>query len=387
MPDRFCSSCGTRRPAGARFCTACGTPLPAASPARPAPLFERWAPVLVAGSVLAVGAIAVIAGVVQRRPVPTVPGSGGSRSAAAQFDALPQGHPPIELPQDVRDMIAQATREAASKPGDVELWRRAAEMQYRASRIDRSYLTEAEKSYREILKLRPQDPGALLGLGNIAYDREDPEAAIRYFEKYLAQRPEDLDARTDLGTMYLARRDPQRAAEIYRDVLGREPRHFQAQFNLAVALRWLGDEEGSRKALERARDIAPDETTRERIETLLARLAAPGSDTAAAAGSMRDDVERVFRRHPILGPKIDRIEWPSSGEIRVVVRDFPMQSMPGGVREKFLARLRSGVEAARVQHRVQEPVRASLVDAASGTLLARVEAGPENDGGARGGSP
>ena len=95
-------------------------------------------------------------------------------------------------------------------------------------------------------------------------------------------------------------------------------------------------------------------------------------EAAAAGGGLHPDVEAIFRSHPIVSPKLDRIDWPSADRARVLLREFPMDGMPPMVREKFTERIRTGIRDSRARNQVGTPVTVELVDAASGRVMATV---------------
>jgi hypothetical protein len=90
---------------------------------------------------------------------------------------------------------------------------------------------------------------------------------------------------------------------------------------------------------------------------------------AAAGGDLHGDIEAIFRAHPIVGPKLDRVEWPSDDHARVVLHEFPMQAMPPFVRDKFTERIHTGVRDSKARHQASAPVTVDLVDAASGQVM------------------
>ena len=233
-------------------------------------------------------------------------------------------------------------------------------------------LADANATYTHILERNPDNLDAIRTLGNIAFDRNDPTRAMEYYRRYLKLKPDDLSVQTDLGTMLLSSQQVEAALKTYQDVLTVDPTFFQAQFNLAIAYRTAGDEAKALAALTRARDIAADDATRQRVDALLARLKGETSTAAGAqkpAGDLRTDVEAVFRAHPIVGQKLDRVDWSADDHARVVVRDFPMDGMPPMVRGKFTERIRSGVRASKSRHQSTAPITIELVDASSGRVM------------------
>ena len=331
---------------------------------------ERWAPALVVGAVVGAAGVAVLVGA-RTAPPPNVP---PPRAAAGNTAAMPEGHPKVEIPEDIRKVIAKLAEAAKSKPDDVEAWQQLGFVQYRAGQVDPDYLADAQNTYMHILERQPENLDALRVLGNIAFDRNEPTRAMEYYRRYLKLKPDDLSVQTDLATMMLSNQQVDAALKAYQDILRADPTLFQAQFNLAIAYRAAGDEAKALAALTRARDIAGDDATRQRVEALLARIqgeAPAGGEApeAGAGGDLHSDVEAIFRAHPIVGPKLDRIDWTSDDRARVLVRDFPMDGMPPMVRSKFTERIRSGVRESKTRRRTSTPVTIELVDAGSGRVM------------------
>lgn len=369
MASRFCAQCGASLLPDARFCTACGSRVGGAGRGRlSAETLSRFAPVAVLGVVLALGALTVALGA-RSAPPPNVP---PPRSQAGA-PGMPPGHPAVEVPANVREAIAKLTANAKANPDDGEAWRQLGFVQYRAGQVDPAYLADAAATYEHLLQRDANDLDALRALGNIAYDRDEPQQATGFYRRYLALKPDDLGAQTDLGTMLLASHQIEAALQAYRAVLQTDPNFFQAQFNLALAYRAAGNEAEALAALRRARDIAPDADARTRTETVLAQFSTtPAAGVQAAAekpGDLRSEVEAIFRAHPITGPRVDRFEWPAPTSLRVVLREFPMEAMPQPVRETFVKRIRSGLGESKTRHGATEALRVELVDAGSGQVM------------------
>jgi cytochrome c-type biogenesis protein CcmH/NrfG len=371
MNARFCIQCGAKLLPAARFCAECGTSAGGGGPRRRRRFaVERWAPALVVGAVVGAAGVAVLVGA-RTAPPPNVP---PPRAAVGNAGAMPEGHPKVEIPEDIRKVIAKLAEAAKSKPDDVEAWQQLGFVQYRAGQVDPHYLADAQNTYMHILERQPENLDALRVLGNIAFDRNEPTQAMEYYRRYLKLKPDDLSVQTDLATMMLSNKQVDAALKAYQDILRADPTLFQAQFNLAIAYRAAGDEAKALAALTRARDIAGDDATRQRVEALLARIRgeAPAGGEAAEAGAggdLHSDVEAIFRAHPIVGPKLDRIDWASDDRARVLVRDFPMDGMPPMVRSKFTERIRSGVRESKTRRQTSTPLTIELVDAGSGRVM------------------
>jgi cytochrome c-type biogenesis protein CcmH/NrfG len=387
MEQRFCTQCGARLLQAAKFCVECGHRIGSTARAgRRVPVsFARAAPAIVVAVVLLVAGGAVFWGTRVAAPPAVVPprGGGGAPAAGGQ-EALPDGHPPLELPANVRDAINKMAEVAKTKPDDMDVWKQLGFAQYRAGQVDPSFLNAAADSYGHVLDHDPKDLDALRAMGNISYDHDQSQEAQAYYERYLAIKPGDPSVLTDLGTMYLSNRQVDKALEIYRGVLKDNPTFFQAQFNLAIALRAAGQSDAALDALRRSREMADDDQTKQRVDELIARLtgekppAAAGAPPAAPVGGapatagLQGDIESIFRQHPIVGPKLDRIQWTDPQTARVILRQFPMDGMPPMVRKMFTDRIQNGLREKKTQYAVQGTLKIELVDADTGRVMETV---------------
>ncbi len=298
--------------------------------------------------------------------------SGGAMEEAPA-GALPQNHPPLEIPQEVKTYLTELEKKTDAAPGDIEIWKTAAQVQYRAGQVDRRYLDKAEASYNHVLGIDAKNLDALRGLGNIHFDREEYGDAVKSYVRYLEVKPDDSNVRTDLGTMYLYSGDGEKAVGEYQKVIEREPGFFQAHFNLGIALAKQGNQAKALEAFEKAKTLAPDDKTRAQVQALIDRTSgAPPSEGAATATSLQGRIEQAIRNHEIAGPKVVKFEWPTPTAGRVVLDNFPYETMPDFVRTKFLDHLKSDLAEARKQTRTSDPVRLDLVDRSSGEVMATI---------------
>jgi cytochrome c-type biogenesis protein CcmH/NrfG len=398
----FCPGCGTKRLPGARFCAACGRALAApraaaAAPARPSPVTG-----FVVFSLLVVTGVGMWMRILNPPPRGGPPGSPGSPAAgspprSADTAALPEGHPPVgqmTLPEDVKTFIADLAAKTAKTPADLEAWQKLAQVQYRAALLDPNYYPPALGSFQHILEIDPRNADALRGVANVHYDREEYREAIPFYERYLSLRPDDPSAQTDLATMRLYSGEVQRAVADFRRIIAAHPTFFQAHYNLGIALHQAGDAGAALAAFTRAREVATEDRLREHVGTIIARLtggppagapagAAPGATTApgvatgAAAsrpadGTLQGAVETFFRTHEIVGPRVATIEWVEPTRATVLLRDFPMAAMPPFAREKFTARIREALRAAKTAGGLDAPVEVTIADAGTRAVMETV---------------
>jgi Tfp pilus assembly protein PilF len=417
MAFKFCPECGTPAAEGARFCTGCGqtlggragggSALPVAGIAALVSLlllgggfwlYFRMAPTPARGLKPGEGPVAA-----------APPGAGGAPVGAAATTASGAPHPQIELPDDIKQYIANLEKEAKAKPQDATAWQTLGRVQYRASRLDPSFSDAAQATFQHLLEIDPKNLDGLRGLGNLAYDQQDREKAVEYYRKYLALKPEDPEVRTDFGTMLFESGDIDGSLREFKSVIEKNPDFFQAYFNLGIVYESQGDREGAKKQLVKARDLAPDDNVKSRIGALIsaaeqgipftqaaeqfaaqqAQAPAAGAPPAAAgapamggaaaapvaaapATTFAGAVEQVFRGNPIAGPKVARVEWPSPDHGRVLMNSFPMQAMPDVMRNSYLEKMTKGAREAKEKFAVQGAVTIEVVDQSSGEVMATV---------------
>jgi len=389
--------------AAARFCVECGAALTSAAPSAPAPpKAPRPAPSADSGGTalgpfFAVFAALVIFGglvayIVMRqlpsrdRLLASAPAAPPPSTSMAQNGQLPANHPTVKLPKEAVDYITQLETKAHANPNDLEVWNHLGDVTLRASTFDPKYHDAAAEAYAHVLKLDPDNPGALRGVGNLDFDEHKFDAAIAAYEHYLSRKPDDPDVRTDLATMYLSSGAADQAILQYKRVLESHPKFFEATFNLGVAYSQTGKNGEARAYFEKALKLAPDDQARGRVNQMLAEVnstsvaeqqpVAPPPPTAdgarGAPATFHGQVEQVLHDLPVAGDKVAAVEWVSDTHARVMMNNFPMDQMPPFAAAKFVSDLQSGVAAAKTAHKVSAPVQLDICDAAAGTIMKTV---------------
>jgi len=457
---RFCPQCGAPLLAGAKFCVECGRALDVAASgagevgaARGGRNTITTAFVFVFVTITLVG-LAVAAWIMMKTPevvreqiasVPPVaiapggeasassPGAAGPQQNVAanpaaggsQNGSLPPGHPTIELPTEARSFVDKIEREAIAKPKDVTAWNKFGAVSMRAAMFDQAYYGKAEDAYGHVLKLEPDNLDALRGIGDIDYDKQHYDEAIAAYEHYLKKKPDDPEVRTDLGTMYLYTGNADQAVVQYKKAIASKPGFFQAYYNMGIAYAQMNKPDEAAATLKQATVLAPDDTARDQVKALLAKLsgapaasasiqaasantpAAPkisgtpaavvaakspaaasspaaspaiaaksAASPAAAPTSSEDDfhdaVETMVRGLPIAGPKVTSVEWPDKLKAKVFMDSFPMDQMPPFAKAKFLTDLKAGIDSAKKDNNISSPVEVNIVDGASGSVMETV---------------
>ncbi len=381
---RFCPQCGAALVAGAKFCVECGerlTPVAVSSaPAETAPAAGSrarftWAFLAVMAGMLVAG-LAAAALILRNLPEweRTIETAESGRMGNS---GMPANHPAIKIPKTAVDFINDLDRRAHAKLHDLALWTQLGDVTSRAAMFDSAYHNRALAAYGHVLKLDPDNPAALRGVGNINYDLHNYDQAIAAYEHYLKQKPADADVLTDLGTMYLSSGNPDQAVLQYKKALLGDPKFFQAYYNLGVAYSEENQGAQARASFEQALKLAPDDRTRGEVKQMLASLSGAGSEAVsaiepAAAPTFQGSVEQMIRDLPIAGHKVTSVQWPANNHARVVLQDFPMDSMPPFARVKFLANLKSAVRAEMNAYHVVGSLAVDVVDAGSGKVMESV---------------
>jgi cytochrome c-type biogenesis protein CcmH/NrfG len=386
MPARFCPQCGTPTIANAKFCMECGTSLTGGSTAAARP--GTWQLTTAGLSVLTlfvVGGLGIWAAVLSPSPPTPGPGRGAARNATAaappqataQAD-LPPDHPkvPMQIPAEVKTFIDDLAKKASAAPQDVGTWSRLAQVYYRSAQVDSAYYDDAKAAFEHVLELDEKNLDALRGLGSIHFELDEPTEAIAIYNRYLAQKPDDETVRTALGASYVSSGDMDKGIAIFRDVIAKKPDAWPAHYYLGVALDQRGDHAAGLASIKQARALATEDSVRAQIDDTIARLTGTPPPSAEAAATPRTpfqtDVEKAFRGHQIMGPRIVRFEWSAPGTGRVVVQNFPMSGMPDAVKQKFTTRLSDVLRDAAKANPPGGTVKVDIADAGSGEVMATV---------------
>ena len=117
---------------------------------------------------------------------------------------------------------------------------------------------KAEKEYREVLRLAPDDPAALRQLGIIYLDQGQIVQAYPLLKKSAELQPDDPEIQLKLGQLSLAAGDYTQARDTASQILEKQPGHEQALLLLADASRKPDDIEDARKLVQSLREKDQD---------------------------------------------------------------------------------------------------------------------------------
>jgi tetratricopeptide (TPR) repeat protein len=124
-----------------------------------------------------------------------------------------------------------------------------------------SKFAEAEEKYREALKIDPNDPVILTDLGELAYSRQDFQAAIGYFGQAIKKRPDFAPALTGWADVLSDQKRYDEADETYRKANSADPHSTTALNNWGDLLIQKGDFEGAIPKFENVLAINPRNST------------------------------------------------------------------------------------------------------------------------------
>jgi len=105
----------------------------------------------------------------------------------------------------------------------------------------------------------PADAETRVQLGNLYFDAERYDDAVRWYEAALQIDPKNVNASTDLGIAYYYSNQPDRALAQFDKSLTLDPKHSKTLLNIGI-VRAFGKQDlaGAEKAWERVLEVAPD---------------------------------------------------------------------------------------------------------------------------------
>jgi tetratricopeptide (TPR) repeat protein len=124
----------------------------------------------------------------------------------------------------------------------------------------------------ETLKQNPNDFDAVVKLGNLFYDGQQYQEAIKFYERALKIHSDNADVRTDLGTAYWYIGDADRALSEFQKSLQVRPNHAGTWFNMGI-VKWQGkmDPAGAVLAWQELLKRNPDYEGKAKVEELIAK--------------------------------------------------------------------------------------------------------------------
>lgn len=133
----------------------------------------------------------------------------------------------------------------------------------------------------------PQNAAVRIELGNVYFDADRFDEAIRWYEDSLRLDPRNPDVSTDLGIAFYYTNQADRALAQFDHSLGIDPSHTKTLLNQGIVLAFAKqDLDAAAKAWERVVALAPDSpegrAARRALEGL--RSAHPAAGAPGGAG-------------------------------------------------------------------------------------------------------
>ena len=126
---------------------------------------------------------------------------------------------------------------------------------------------------KEIVKNDPKNLPALVELGNLYFDTDQPKEAIEAYSRYLAIKPDNPDVRTDMGIMYRKLGQFDKAIEEFRKAAQSDPKHVNSRYNIGlVLLHDKQDIKGAVKAWEDYLRVDPNSERAQRIRGQIEKM-------------------------------------------------------------------------------------------------------------------
>jgi cytochrome c-type biogenesis protein CcmH/NrfG len=122
------------------------------------------------------------------------------------------------------------------------------------------------QTLKEAIKKDPKDLSALVELGNLFFDSNQPKEAIEAYSQYLAIKPDNPDVRTDMGIMFRKLGDFDKAIDEFRKAVQIDPKHLNSQYNIGIVL--LHDKRDIKGAIKAWEEYLKLDTNSERAQRI-----------------------------------------------------------------------------------------------------------------------
>jgi tetratricopeptide (TPR) repeat protein len=134
----------------------------------------------------------------------------------------------------------------------------------------------------------PTNPQPRAQLGNLYFDAERYDDAIKWYSEALKLAPNDVNVSTDLGVCYYYTNQPDKALEQFDRSLKLDPNHAKTLLNVGI-VRAFGkqDLEGATQAWQKVLQVAPNSPEAQGAKRALDTLqkAHPGGNAAPKPGA------------------------------------------------------------------------------------------------------
>ncbi|MBM3773129.1 MAG: tetratricopeptide repeat protein [Acidimicrobiia bacterium] len=177
----------------------------------------------------------------------------------------------------------QATAVRSGASASAESAAAAPQTNARAERLDMAKVSALEAlADKEPSNARPRTE-----LGNLYFDAERYDEAIRWYSDAFKLDPKDPNLSTDLGVSYYYTNQPDKALEQFAKSLAADPKHLKTLLNMGIVKAFgKQDLEGAEAAWQQVLQLAPDSpeglSAKRALDSL--RSAHPGGTGAKSGG-------------------------------------------------------------------------------------------------------
>lgn len=125
----------------------------------------------------------------------------------------------------------------------------------RAAVLDQSQVT----ALQSVAEKEPNNVQSRVQLGNLYFDAERYDDAIKWYSEAVKLDPKDVNVSTDLGVCYYYTNQPDKALAQLQHSLDIDPKHTKTLLNVGI-VRAFGKQDltGAAEAWQKVLDIAPD---------------------------------------------------------------------------------------------------------------------------------
>lgn len=137
-----------------------------------------------------------------------------------------------------------------------------------------------------ILKSDPKNVNATIQLGNVYFDAERWDEAIKWYGRALELDPKNADASTDLGVSYYYSNKPDEALAQFEKSLAISPTHTKTLLNKGIVLAFgKQDLKGAAVEWEKVVQLAPDSPEGQAARRALDGIASAHANPGSASGN------------------------------------------------------------------------------------------------------
>lgn len=121
----------------------------------------------------------------------------------------------------------------------------------------------------------PENPELLIELGNLHYDREEWDAAVRAYEKARRKAPKNPNLMSDLGAAHRNRGEFELAIAYFQKARASDPNHWQSLLNEVLVEAFdRKDAEQAQRVFEELKRRYPEIPQLDRIEARISEIRA-----------------------------------------------------------------------------------------------------------------